>query len=383
MDRITRRKYLLFLMSIVFFLGTYSYNLSLYAQEAFAIYEAETGDIEGMDISSSRGNYSGTGYVRCINNVTGSLKINANARKGGTYSLTIRYASELEDSLCYVYINSEDSIKAILKQSSVFTDLSLGDITLRPGVNEIKITYCNGEIDFDNFKFQEKRNAAPTPNGGGYTTPTPHGGDYSTTPAATPTVHPSINPPVSPLPSDEPSTTISPKPSPSPTNPVTGFKVSGYIMPDFDYSIGSAPILQSGFIVSISDTSLSALTDASGRFVINRVQYCASGYTLKIYKTGFLYREIKNVVVKGDVEISSYNNPILMWGGDVPSAGFQDNAININDIVCIANRYGTTAGHVNYVEDYDLTKDNAIGLADIMVAVKHFNTSPKSYPKLF
>jgi hypothetical protein len=72
-----------------------------------------------------------------------------------------------------------------------------------------------------------------------------------------------------------------------------------------------------------------------------------------------------------------------MWGGDVPSAGFQDNAININDIVCIANRYGTTAGHVNYVEDYDLTKDNAIGLADIMVAVKHFNTSPKSYPKLF
>jgi hypothetical protein len=99
--------------------------------------------------------------------------------------------SELEDSLCYVYINSEDSIKAILKQSSVFTDLSLGDITLRPGVNEKKSRTAMEKLTLTILSFRKKEMLHLLQTEAVYTTPTPHGGDYSTTPAATPTVHPS------------------------------------------------------------------------------------------------------------------------------------------------------------------------------------------------
>lgn len=364
MGRISRSKYLLLLLAVVFFLGTYSGNYSLFAQQSFAIYEAEAGDMEGMNLSTSREGYSGTGYVESRNNIYGTLLFNVNVREGGVYNLSIRYASEFEDSVCYTYLKGQNSQKVMLKQSSSFSELSVGAVTLRSGLNEVKITYCSGTVDFDYIKFSEATVGLPTPSA-----------DVKPTATPIPSTSTSPSPPLS-------SPSVKPSPSAEPS-PLTGYKLSGYIMPDFDYSAGSAPRVQSGFTVSISDTSLSALTDASGKFVIDKVQYCASGYTLKIYKTGYLFREIKNVVVKGNVEISTIYNPILLWGGDIPYAGFQDNAININDIVLIANRYGTINGDARFVDDYDLTKDNAIGLADIMVAVKHFNSSSKSYPSIW
>ncbi|HOV27424.1 MAG TPA: glycoside hydrolase family 9 protein [Pseudobacteroides sp.] len=178
----------------------------------------------------------------------------------------------------------------------------------------------------------------------------------------------------------EPGGTVStPTPTPSASK---GYKISGFISPDMNMGSGNADKLRSGFKVEVTGTSLSAITDKTGYFEIADVPQNAAGYTLKVSKANYLYREIKNVSVTKDTQISSQSSPIVMWAGDIIINGKQDNAINMSDIIELAKHFNSVSGGEKYVENADLNLDGSINMSDVIIVAKHFNSVPDDYNKI-
>ncbi|KNY28862.1 cohesin domain-containing protein [Pseudobacteroides cellulosolvens] len=86
-----------------------------------------------------------------------------------------------------------------------------------------------------------------------------------------------------------------------------------------------------------------------------------------------------NVAVTSNIQIGSQTNPILMWTGDVPVSGVQDNVINTVDQIEISRGFNTSAGSPDYTLDRDLNKDGNIDMIDISILSRHFNATPGSY----
>ncbi|MDP4182275.1 MAG: glycoside hydrolase family 9 protein [Bacillota bacterium] len=168
----------------------------------------------------------------------------------------------------------------------------------------------------------------------------------------------------------EPSTPPSPTPTPSSGS---GLKVSGFIAPDFLKSAEVASSLKSGFKVEISGTSLSALTDLGGYFEIPNVPQNASGYTLKISKPTYLYRELKDISVTKDTLVGSISEPVTMWAGDMIINGEQDNVINLSDVIEVAKHFNSISGDDKYTQNDDLNKDGAINMSDVIIIARNFN----------
>ena len=156
------------------------------------------------------------------------------------------------------------------------------------------------------------------------------------------------------------------------------YTISGYIKSDFMYSEDKLSEIESGFIVEIVGIGLKA-ESKDGYFEISGVPANAEGYTLRITKANYLTREIKNVTVTDNTEISTEDAPIIMWAGDMVINGQQDNAINMEDIMHICKSYNTVKGDSRYVESSDLNKDGAINMEDIMIIGKHFNKISAHY----
>jgi endo-1,4-beta-xylanase len=156
------------------------------------------------------------------------------------------------------------------------------------------------------------------------------------------------------------------------------FTISGYLKSDFTYSEDKMPEIESCFVIEVVGTGLKAESD-NGHFVITGVPASEEGYTLKITKENYLAREIKDVVVEGDTEISTESTPIMMWAGDIVIDGQQDNAINMVDIMYICKSFNTVKGDENYIDSSDINKDGAINMEDIVIIGKHFNKISADY----
>nr|4WI0_B Chain B, Cellulosomal scaffoldin [Acetivibrio cellulolyticus] len=156
-----------------------------------------------------------------------------------------------------------------------------------------------------------------------------------------------------------------------------GTTVSGYINPDFVTTSTTAPIVKAGFTVEIVGTTKSAVTDSNGYFEIKDV--AAGTYTVKITKANYLTREIANVSVTADKELSTSASPILMWAGDMAIGGTQDGAINLEDILEICKAFNTSSTDAKYQVGLDLNRDGAISLEDVMIVAKHFGKVSSDY----
>jgi hypothetical protein len=149
--------------------------------------------------------------------------------------------------------------------------------------------------------------------------------------------------------------------------------ICGYIQPDFDISEKS--LEKSKFVIQVTGTSILPVeTDSTGFFQISLPSH--GNFSLKIGKPGYISREIRNIIVKDYILISTKTKPIFMWAGEVNKDGF----ININDIMLVITAYGQSMGNPKYNSSYDINKDNVVGIADIMIMAKHFNKGPNDYP---
>ncbi|MCX7745716.1 MAG: glycosyl hydrolase family 18 protein [Clostridia bacterium] len=162
--------------------------------------------------------------------------------------------------------------------------------------------------------------------------------------------------------------------------PNSGFKMYGYIAPDFIYSDAAAPIVKAGFKVEIANTNVYAVTNSAGYFEISNVPAYSAIYTLKISKDNYLYREIKNVPLTGNVKVGTESAPVDLWAGDMTIQGVQDYAINMTDILEIVGTFNSAIGDGKYKEANDLNRDNAVNMTDILIIIQHFNKIPGDYP---
>lgn len=183
-------------------------------------------------------------------------------------------------------------------------------------------------------------------------------------------------------PSDTPSTSTPTPTKPTPVSPTptsgnnTGFTVSGYIKPIFNYT--SSSVLE-GFKVELDGTGLSALTDEKGYFEIKNVPGNKT-YTIKIGKAGYLERTITSVAVNGNKEISKETSPLDIWAGDIPVKGVQDSSINIADVVELAKAFNKTSADAGFLTYADFNKDNSINMSDVIILAKNFNKTSADYP---
>jgi hypothetical protein len=157
------------------------------------------------------------------------------------------------------------------------------------------------------------------------------------------------------------------------------YKISGYVEPDFNFD---NPDLKSGFLVELVGYEKSVLSDSRGYFEIKDVPSNSSGYTVKISKANYLYRQIEDVELTCNIQLGTEKEPIKMWAGDIQIDGIQDNAINIVDIMQVISCFNTTPEYEDYNADLDINKNGAINLEDIMIVVGHFNTTPLDYPSV-
>jgi len=149
------------------------------------------------------------------------------------------------------------------------------------------------------------------------------------------------------------------------------YTLRGYIKPNLTATISD---VYSGFNII---SSFSAITDEKGYFEIRDVP--AGTYNIKISKTNYLTREIENFTVDTDVELSTSENPILLWAGDLEIDGVQDGAVNMSDIIELCKHFNYVKGEANYSEQLDLNLDGAINLEDVLIVAKHFNSTALNY----
>jgi len=164
--------------------------------------------------------------------------------------------------------------------------------------------------------------------------------------------------------------------------PPPGYKISGFVAPDFSFTSATAAKLKEGFKVELVADGRYVTTDKDGYFEITGVP-SSNNYVLKITKESYLSREIKNINVNKDIEIGSAASPIAMWAGDVTRNGVQDNAINMADIIEFAACFNATSGNAKYKEAIDINKDGSINMSDIIIVARNFGKTSADYQAIF
>ena len=126
--------------------------------------EAENGNKNGVDASTSRSGYSGNGYVTGFDSSDDSVEVTVNVSTAGEYYINAQYASEYGDKYTTLYVNDNSKGEKLLKQSSSFTNAYLDKVYLNAGNNKIKLQSSWGYYDIDKFTVSSTSNTNPTPD---------------------------------------------------------------------------------------------------------------------------------------------------------------------------------------------------------------------------
>jgi mannan endo-1,4-beta-mannosidase len=122
------------------------------AQQFVTSIEAEAGTrAGGLTIATANAGYSGTGYVTNMNNTGDNLTVSVTVPSAGNYSLVIRYNGPYGPKDQDVYVNGQFVSSLNFPQTTTYTDLTAGSLSLNAGVNTISIHKNWGYTDFDKF----------------------------------------------------------------------------------------------------------------------------------------------------------------------------------------------------------------------------------------
>lgn len=155
-----------------------------------------------------------------------------------------------------------------------------------------------------------------------------------------------------------------------------GYSISGYIKPDFTFTNNS---VLAGFKVEVAGTGVCVLTDTKGYFEIPNAQ---AEWVLNISKAGYLTRQIMVGDITGDKIIGTQSQPTLLWAGDLPVKGTQDQTINMTDIVELAKVFNCIKGDEKFNQIADFNMDDSINMSDVIIMAKRFSATSANYPAI-
>jgi mannan endo-1,4-beta-mannosidase len=138
-------KHILLVLSFIFF----SVSL-LHAQTFVTSVEAEDGVLTGVSIASDPSS-SGGQYVTGFDNSGDKVTVTVTVPQAAYYNLTIRYRSAYGNKTQDLYTNGTFAGNIIFTNTSTFTDLSAGTVSLNAGANTIAIQKNWGYMDIDKF----------------------------------------------------------------------------------------------------------------------------------------------------------------------------------------------------------------------------------------
>ncbi|MDP4183334.1 MAG: carboxypeptidase regulatory-like domain-containing protein [Bacillota bacterium] len=144
----------------------------------------------------------------------------------------------------------------------------------------------------------------------------------------------------------------------------------GYIGNDNNTSIEGASI-------ELTGTQYSAVTDSSGYFNISGVPFNQS-YSIKITKSNYLTRLISNISFTGDAQLGTQSAPVTMWIGDIT----KDDAINMADIIELGKYFNRTSASPDFNNNVDINGDGSINMSDVILIARHFGRTSNDYPEV-
>ena len=116
-------------------------------------YEAENGQLIGVQVAKSLTGYSGTGYVTGFDNDGDKVVIKFTAEKASKSSLFVGYAASSGDKSNFVYVNGENQGNILFSKTTKFKEVSIGNIQLKEGENTVTIEKSWGWFEVDYIRF--------------------------------------------------------------------------------------------------------------------------------------------------------------------------------------------------------------------------------------
>ncbi len=129
--------------------------------------EAEDGILTGVNVSSSRSGFSGSGYVTGFDNSGDQVTVSMDIPENGIYKLIIRYNGSGGDKYQDVIVNNGFAAPVSFPYTTGFADADAGKYTLAKGVNTFTVRKNWGWTDIDQFRiYKTEKNVyhiAPDP----------------------------------------------------------------------------------------------------------------------------------------------------------------------------------------------------------------------------
>lgn len=120
------------------------------AQDPIASVEAENGQFNGVQKSTTTGGYSGTGYVTGFDQNSDYVEVTLNISQGDLYRLEIGYNSS-GNKTQYLYVNDEGPYPILFETSGGWSSQASGSYRFKSGKNTLKLQSGWGYMDVDNF----------------------------------------------------------------------------------------------------------------------------------------------------------------------------------------------------------------------------------------
>jgi mannan endo-1,4-beta-mannosidase len=143
--------------NILFLLILFITNLALSQGTKF---EAEEATLQGVNKTSARTGYSGTGYVTGFDKAGDMITFNINWENAGKYELFIGFSAPNGDKKNIVIVNGETLGDLLFPSGSSFREISAGKIILKKGSNTIVITHSWGWFDVDYIRIDNAQQSA-------------------------------------------------------------------------------------------------------------------------------------------------------------------------------------------------------------------------------
>ena len=117
--------------------------------------EAETGSLNGTQVSTQHAGYTGTGFVTGFDSDGDKVTMTVDVTKGDLYNLYIRYATPFGEKYNFVSVNNVNLGSVQFAGSNSFKETLVGKIYLDKGVNTIAIVKEWGYFELDKIRLEK------------------------------------------------------------------------------------------------------------------------------------------------------------------------------------------------------------------------------------